>query len=599
MPLPLGALLASAMVEAADPANPRIDAQLFQPAVDAHTLIGTDESFVPDELSASGRMIVHWAHEPLLFFPEEGAPTELVGDLFQLDLLGGVAWHRVRLGIDLPVILRSVGDLTGGESGLGDLALDVKGRLLDGRRRPVGLALAGRLTTPTATTDAALGSDGLGWALDGIADTRLGPVLLALNLGTVGVPEVELGNLTWDDHASARFGASYAFHDRAGLGAELAAHAAWKDFGNADAMPAEALLGGWFRPLGGDVVLRLAGGSGLTGGVGAPKARVMLALAYDPPEPGLDQDRDGIADGADRCPAEPEDLDAWEDGDGCPEPTRVTVRVVDQMAIPIDDAVVRLVGAGAIREVRPGETLDMDAAGYDVLVRAADFGEHEASLRVPAGAPYEALVKLKVVPQEGLVSVRVRDRGGLPLDAAVRFGDRSAEATRNGAALATLPGGTWPVRVEAEGFHPVEQSVAVHGGEEVVVVAVMEPVLVALTKERIEIKESVFFETGKAAIKAESHGLLDQVAALLEAHAEVQRVRIEGHTDSRGSAEANLRLSQERAAAVREYLLGRGVAPKRLVSVGFGETRPLDPRENEVAWSQNRRVDFWIEEREE
>jgi len=75
------------------------------------------------------------------------------------------------------------------------------------------------------------------------------------------------------------------------------------------------------------------------------------------------------------------------------------------------------------------------------------------------------------------------------------------------------------------------------------------------------------------------------------------RIRIEGHTDSRGGEDYNLRLSQDRAASVRAYLIDRGVAPKRLHSVGFGETRPLDPREIEEAWSQNRRVDFWIEER--
>jgi outer membrane protein OmpA-like peptidoglycan-associated protein len=255
------------------------------------------------------------------------------------------------------------------------------------------------------------------------------------------------------------------------------------------------------------------------------------------------------------------------------------------------------VGDAAVREIRPGETLDLAATTYDVLVRAADFGEHEAVLRVPTGAPYDALVRLKVVPQDGLVAVRVRDRAGQQLEGSVIVGERPPEATRNGAVLATLPGGTWPVRVEVPGFHPLRQEVAVHGGEEVVVVAVMEPVLVELTKERIEIKESVFFETAKATIKPESYGLLDQITDLLEAHPEVLRVRIEGHTDSRGSDEANLRLSQDRAAAVRDYLLGKGIAPKRLVSVGFGETRPLDPRENEMAWSQNRRVDFWIEER--
>jgi OOP family OmpA-OmpF porin len=129
------------------------------------------------------------------------------------------------------------------------------------------------------------------------------------------------------------------------------------------------------------------------------------------------------------------------------------------------------------------------------------------------------------------------------------------------------------------------------------VVAVMHPVLVELTRERIEIKESVYFETAKATIKAESYPLLDQIAALLDEHPELRRIRIEGHTDSRGDDAYNLKLSQDRAAAVRAYLIGKGVAAKRLSSIGYGEGKPLDPREIEEAWSQNRRVDFWIEER--
>jgi OOP family OmpA-OmpF porin len=79
----------------------------------------------------------------------------------------------------------------------------------------------------------------------------------------------------------------------------------------------------------------------------------------------------------------------------------------------------------------------------------------------------------------------------------------------------------------------------------------------------------------------------------------VRRVRIEGHTDNRGDDAYNLQLSQERAASVRAYLVKQGVAAKRLSSIGYGETQPLDPRETEEAWSQNRRVDFWVEARED
>jgi outer membrane protein OmpA-like peptidoglycan-associated protein len=578
---------------------PSIDAQLFRPSVDASSLLGTDDSYVGDELAGTGRLLMQWAHQPLVYYPNEGDPVDLVRDLVQLDVLGAFSYRRLRLGVDLPIMLRSIGDATDPETGMGDLSLDLKGRLLDRRSHAVGLALGSRVSLPTASTVAPLGVDGVGWSLHGILDAQLGDALVALNLGTVGTPTVELENLTWDDHLYARLGASYALTPSAGLGLELGGHAPYADFGNADAMPAEALLGGWLRPAGGDWVLRLAGGTGVTAGVGAPKARALLALAYDPPLAGPDRDLDGIADAGDRCPDDPEDIDAWEDADGCPEPTRVTFAVVDQADIPIEGATVSIGGSGVQREGRPGKAMDLDAGTYTVVVRAPDFAGHETVVRIPEGAPYDALVKLEVVPQEGLVAVRVRDSDGQPLEGMVSFGNRTPELTHKGAVHSTLPGGSWPVRVEVEGYQPLRQEVMVHGGEEVVVLAVMNPVLVRLTRERIEIEDSVYFETARAAIKPESYPLLDQIAALLMEHPEIRRVRIEGHTDSRGDDAYNLRLSQDRASAVRVYLVSKGVAVKRLSAIGYGETKPLDPRETEEAWSQNRRVDFWIEDRED
>ena len=76
-------------------------------------------------------------------------------------------------------------------------------------------------------------------------------------------------------------------------------------------------------------------------------------------------------------------------------------------------------------------------------------------------------------------------------------------------------------------------------------------------------------------------------------------MRIEGHTDSRGSNSANMDLSDRRAASVRDYLVERGVESDRLDSIGYGESRPIDRGENPEAWAMNRRVEFFITERAE
>jgi peptidoglycan-associated lipoprotein len=67
------------------------------------------------------------------------------------------------------------------------------------------------------------------------------------------------------------------------------------------------------------------------------------------------------------------------------------------------------------------------------------------------------------------------------------------------------------------------------------------------------------------------------------------RVRVEGHADSRGTNEYNLALGERRAAAVRDYLVGLGIAAARITTETKGEEEPLCREENEACWSQNRR----------
>jgi OmpA-OmpF porin, OOP family len=119
---------------------------------------------------------------------------------------------------------------------------------------------------------------------------------------------------------------------------------------------------------------------------------------------------------------------------------------------------------------------------------------------------------------------------------------------------------------------------------------------VVVTDTKIEIKETIFFETGRATIKSVSFSLLDEVARALQANPSI-RVRIEGHTDSQGKDRYNLKLSRARAKAVRKYLIGRGVASRRMVSQGYGETRPISDNRTAEGRAENRRVEFVITRR--
>lgn len=113
------------------------------------------------------------------------------------------------------------------------------------------------------------------------------------------------------------------------------------------------------------------------------------------------------------------------------------------------------------------------------------------------------------------------------------------------------------------------------------------------------IREKIQFETNKAVIKPESFGLVDEITAAVRDTAQIKKLSIEGHTDDVGGDKYNQKLSEQRAAAVRTYLVEKGIDAGRLVSKGWGETKPIGDNKTEEGREQNRRVEFIILEQDE
>lgn len=105
------------------------------------------------------------------------------------------------------------------------------------------------------------------------------------------------------------------------------------------------------------------------------------------------------------------------------------------------------------------------------------------------------------------------------------------------------------------------------------------------------VTHDITFDVNKAVIRPESMGVLNQVATLMKAHSDL-RFDIEGHTDNTGTADANQKLSQSRAEAVRAGLVSLGVEQSRLTATGFGESRPIDTNDTSDGRANNRRVEF-------
>ena len=106
----------------------------------------------------------------------------------------------------------------------------------------------------------------------------------------------------------------------------------------------------------------------------------------------------------------------------------------------------------------------------------------------------------------------------------------------------------------------------------------------------------ILFETGKADLKQELRENLSAIGAILQSLLTESRVIVEGHTDNVGSADFNQKLSEQRAHAVMQYLIERGVAANRLQSVGYGLTKPVADNKTDVGRARNRRVELVIKD---
>jgi len=101
----------------------------------------------------------------------------------------------------------------------------------------------------------------------------------------------------------------------------------------------------------------------------------------------------------------------------------------------------------------------------------------------------------------------------------------------------------------------------------------------------------IYFDYDKSEIKPEAREILNQNAAFLREHPNIDLL-VEGHCDERGTNEYNLALGQRRADRAMEFLINLGIEPSRIITKSWGEERPADLGHDESAWRWNRRAEF-------
>lgn len=147
------------------------------------------------------------------------------------------------------------------------------------------------------------------------------------------------------------------------------------------------------------------------------------------------------------------------------------------------------------------------------------------------------------------------------------------------------------ISVEADGYatyvSTIKASQVINMTEEMVIE------LVPMAVKSLIRLEKLIFAQGKATITEESYGELNELVSMLQSNRDMI-IQLEGHTDFRGNARENMKLSQRRVEAVKEYLVSKGVNKKRIRTVAFGGEKPLTTSGDPDSRSKNRRVEVRI-----
>ena len=493
----------------------------------------------------------------------EDEQTTLIRNMITFDVAGGVSFYRVfEVALVIPAVLYQDGRGTenaygepiiedpSGTSGLDDLRLHLKLDLLHGvfrqKTERFGLALIPVLTFPIGKYvkgDSFIGDSQVTIHTKLAFTANFGRVRIGLNLGYLWREKKEFyfadlsHRLTYGAALEVRlFSRMYGIVEiigQNGFSSEMLSS------------PLELDAAMRYRFKNG-IALTFGMGAGIVGGVGTPAMRMFLALAYAPPEkepeppPPADRDGDTILDDVDACPDDPEDMDGFEDEDGCPDPDN------DGDTIPDES------------DQCPNEPEDMD--GF----------EDEDGCPDPDNDGDGILNGDDMCPDDPEDFDGWQDEDGCPdpdndQDGIPDTEDECPDVPED------MDGDE-----DEDGCPEEPKALAVIEGDE------------------IRIMQKIHFATNSAKIVGDvSFEVLDAVVQILNDNPEI-KVLIEGHTDKKGSRKYNLSLSKKRANSVRKYLKKQGIEKKRLKTAGSGFDEPIDDNDTEEGRAENRRVEFHI-----
>ncbi len=585
-----------------------INTQAFTPSPFMNDLYITHLGDTEDrQLHWNVGLYLNYQHNPLVL-REEGAGTgteriaraivahQAMGDF--VAAFSPMKWWDV--GVAIPFLVYQQGEGIAGQEepgvgGMGDIRLHNKFRLFRTKSKIFALAALPTVTFPTGgLTNQFTGSESVTFVPTIAASIHVKMFGMTLNLGYRMVKNVELENLDVHDELLLNGGVYlWVLKQKLQIIGELRSSTlAAKPFNNVEQISLEPIGGLRFYPV--DWVhVNLGGGIGATRGYGTPQFRVIAGVQITRPKKEapkiLDSDQDGLLDPDDECPLEPEDPDSHEDMDGCPEPDNDGDGICDPWVEEQGETITYKSECSG-KDTCPDQPEDKDGfEDEDGCPDADNDGDGICDEWVAASGSADAYAsvctKSDACPSEPEDVDQFEDKDGCPDP------DNDKDKICDPWVAGSGKADAYAEQCRGEDRCP-DEAETVNGKQDD---DGCPDTKAKVEGKKIVILEKVYFYYREAKIMPKSFEVLDDVAHVLRTNPQIKKIRIEGHTDTRGKDRYNKRLSGKRARAVMRYLIRKGIEAERLIAEGFGEEHPLvSPEESEEDYEANRRVEFVI-----
>lgn len=570
----------------------------FDPSVPVDAFFGVPSPAIGGHLKVRGAVSFDFARRPFVYDRSTTESIPIVSSQGYLRLAASLAlWDRLLVSVDAPAALVQSGQdpqIDGAsfhppsKPSFGDLRVGLRGRIWGDFRAPFQIGMGAYLYAPTGSPDAYTGDGKVRGNLHLLLGGRAGSAVGFAWSASAGA------TLRAGAGAMATFGGAAGLvlgEDRVQVGPEIYGSAPLG--GSPRSVPGQPMLsvgdGAALEILGGvkirvvsSLFAGVAAGAGPLQGIGSAPLRVITTVAWAPlpvaaarPSSAGDRDGDKIRDDVDACPDVPGEMQSDPAKDGCPVPDKDHDDVLDEV-----DACPTTPGVRNADPTKNGCPADSDEDGIPDNLDAC---------------PRDAGAKSDDPKKNGCPSDRDGDGIADRVDACPDSpGVRSDDPKKNG--CSDDPDGDG-IKGSADAC-PLDKGTPdpdpkQNGCPKFVRVGDSE------IKLSVQIQFRPYGVTKQDAISAVSEELMKEIRDALQQHPEIVKLEVQGHTDDAGTQEFNMRVSQERAEAVRQWLIDAGIPADRLVAKGYGMTRPIADNRIKIGRTRNRRVQFVILERRE